>query len=104
MEVRYAHPDVEKFVLRLDVQAQAKTDRLVAFLAREGPILGMPFTKKIGPNLFELRILGTSNIRLLYTYKDTILWVVHAISKKRDAIPARDIALAKARLRALLHI
>jgi|SRR3989344_3506045 len=103
MEVRYAHPDVGEFIQGLEERTQAKIDRLIGFLAQEGPMLGMPFTKKVGPRLFELRVLGTSNIRLLYTYKGTILWIVHAMSKKRDTIPSRDMKLATMRVRTLLQ-
>ena len=100
-EVRYAHPDVGKFVLALDAHTKAKIDRLVGLFESRGPILGMPFTRKVVQRIFELRVLGSPNIRFLYAYKGRTIWILHSISKKRDAIPAKDIARAQARLRVL---
>ena len=103
-EVQYAHPSVGKFVLALDAHTKAKIERLIGLFESRGPILGMPFTRKIVQHIFELRVLGSPNARFLYTYKGRTIWILHGISKKRDSIPAKDIARAQARMRAVLHI
>ena len=96
--VYYVHPDVREFVKDLDRNARSKYDRLLSLLAQKGPQLGMPFVKKIHPRLYELRILGLHNVRLLYVFRQDEIWLLHGIRKKRDSIPPKDIALALNRL------
>ncbi len=94
----YAHPDVEEFVRRLENRTRAKFDRLNALLTQHGPALGMPFSRKVAPRLYELRVLGSPNTRFFYTFKGNVILFVHAITKKRDAIPSRDLLLARKRV------
>ena len=101
--VCYAHSSVETFADSLEKRVRAKVDRLIALLSYSGPTLGMPFSKKVAPKLYELRILGSPNVRFFYAFSGNTIWLVHGISKKRDAIPAKDIALALKRL-SLLRI
>ena len=96
--ISYAHPDVEVFAGDLERHTRAKFDRLNALLTRCGPAMGMPFSKKISSRLYELRVLGSPNIRFFYTFKGNTIWLLHGIAKKRDDIPSKDLALAQRRL------
>ena len=101
LKIYFAHSDVKSFILQLDERVQAKTERLIEYLASDGPVLSMPFSKKIASKLYELRVQGAPNVRLLYTFKDGSVWILHGFAKKRDDIPSSELERALARLRSL---
>jgi phage-related protein len=59
-----------------------------------------PLTKAIGDGLFELRHVGKLNTRVLWFFvKGRRIIAVHGIRSKGQAIPARDLATARERMR-----
>ncbi|MBT3864973.1 type II toxin-antitoxin system RelE/ParE family toxin [Candidatus Peregrinibacteria bacterium] len=61
----------------------------------------MPHSKKIDDKLFELRIRGKKEVRIIYCfYRNTII-LLHAFVKKTQKIPKRSILVAKNRLNSL---
>ena len=64
-----------------------------------GPNIGMPHTRAMGGGLFEMRAKGREGIgRAFYctTVGERIV-ILHAIIKKTEATPARDLDIARAR-------
>ena len=64
-----------------------------------GPNIGMPHTRAMGDGLFEVRAKGREGIgRAFYctTVGERIV-ILHAIIKKTNATPTRDLAIARAR-------
>jgi len=58
-----------------------------------------PLTKPINDGLFELRHVGKLNTRVLWFFmKGRRIIAVHGIRNKGQAIPARDIQTARARM------
>ncbi len=58
-----------------------------------------PLTKSIGSGLFELRHVGKLNTRVLWFFmKGRKIILLHGIRNKGRAIPARDLATARARM------
>ena len=54
----------------------------------------------LGDGLFELRHVGKLNIRVLWFYvRNRRIIAVHGIRNKGRAIPARDLATARERMR-----
>ena len=104
MEVVIAHPAVRKFIGGLGGPANSKTIRLLELLGREGAHLGMPVSRHLSGDIFELRILGTQNIRILYAPHDGRIYLLHAFAKKAQKMAQKDIALAHARLAQLRTI
>ena len=53
--------------------------------------------------LWEIRVLGKDNIRVLYTwrYKDTII-LLHGFIKKKQKTPRKDINIAMSRYEELM--
>jgi phage-related protein len=90
---------VEEFIDSLEVKSQARIARTLDLLEEFGIELGMPYTKYIEKQLWELRIrLGRNQYRIIYflhTEKTFIL--LHGFSKKTDAISRSDIEIAKNR-------
>ena len=59
-----------------------------------------PLSKALGDGLFELRHVGKLNTRVLWFFvKYRRIIAVHGIRNKSQAIPARDIETARARMR-----
>ncbi len=59
-----------------------------------------PLSKALGDRLFELRHMGKLNTRVLWFFmKNRRIVAVHGIRHKGQAIPARDIATARERMR-----
>jgi phage-related protein len=59
-----------------------------------------PLCKALGNSLFELRHVGKLNTRVLWFFvKGRRLVAVHGIRNKGQAIPARDLDTAAARMR-----
>ena len=59
-----------------------------------------PLSKALGEGLFELRHVGRLNTRVLWFFmKNRRVVAVHGIRHKGQAIPARDLATARERMR-----
>lgn len=90
MEV-YILEEVEFFIEHLDVKSKARVIRTIELLERFGHQLGLPYSKKILPDLFELRIRGRPALRIFYTYKKGKAIRLYAFVKKSQKIRKKDI-------------
>ena len=78
-------------------QVLAKFNRLADLLASLGPSLSLPYSRKITHELFELRIKGKNEIRVIYTkVKDTYI-LLHAFPKKTKKTPKKEIETSESR-------
>lgn len=103
MEVNYCHPDIAEFLETLEKPIKARVDRTIELLVTRKYQLVMPYSKKLEKDLYELRIQGTQNIRVFYTfYKDKIV-LLHAMTKKSQKLNQRNLETARRRL-ARLHL
>lgn len=59
------------------------------------------YTKKIRKDLYELRITGQEQIRVLYTTQGRTIILLHAFKKKTQKIPLKEIKTALSRLELL---
>jgi phage-related protein len=88
----------ERFVEGLDDQTIAQVRRMVGLLKRYGSSLEMPYSKALGGGLFELRIRGRREVRVIYAYRRGAYVLLHGFIKKMARIPQREMKTAKARL------
>ena len=59
-----------------------------------------PLSKPLGDGLFELRHVGKLNTRVMWFFvKGRRIILVHGVRNKGQAIPARDLETARARMR-----
>ena len=59
-----------------------------------------PLSKALGEGLFELRHVGKLNTRVFWFFvKNRRIIAVHGIRNKGQAIPARDLEIARERMR-----
>ena len=91
--------EVDALPLTLRVRYASLTQRMLEF----GPDLGEPHTKALGAGLLEMRLKGAEGIaRVLYcAMVGRRIVVLHSFVKKTDKIPAKDLALARNRLKEL---
>lgn len=70
-----------------------------------GPDLGMPHTRAMGQGPFELRLKAAEGIaRVFYcTIVDRQIVMLHQFVKKTEKTPARELAIARRRLKELTN-
>lgn len=90
----------DKFLDSLDEKQQRKIERVLAYIEEYGLVIAIPHVKKLADTpLWEIRILGQDNIRVLYAsiLKDSIV-VLHGFAKKSQKTPLKELKTALARL------
>ena len=90
---------VNAFLDRLDQSVSSEAYKLLDLLELHGHSLSMPVAKPIGGGLWELRLTGRPQIRILYGFCDGTPIVVLALQKQRSSIPPSAIVLAQKRFR-----
>ena len=90
---------VYEFLNDLDVSVCSEAYRLLDLLEQYGHFLAMPVAKPIGGGLWELRLTGRPQIRMLYGFCEGVPVVVLALQKQRSALSLVAIALAGKRFR-----
>lgn len=91
---------VQEFIDSLEIKAQAKVRDTIKLLQEFGIRLTSPHAKKVtGTDLWELRILGSDSIRVLYiAVTDKTFVLLHGFKKKKDKTPPKEIKVAEDRL------
>lgn len=92
---------VKEFIDSLAKTQKSKIFRVFQYMQEFGLQTPLPHVKKlIGTSLWEIRILGQDNIRVLYAapQKDTIL-LLHGFVKKKQKTPIRELGTALNRFR-----
>lgn len=91
---------VKDFLDRLLPAPKAKIFRIFQYIEQYGLSAVLPHVKKLsGTKVWEIRILGRDNVRVLYVIlsRDSIL-VLHGFIKKSQKTPNKDINIALFRL------
>ena len=94
MEVIYAGPKIERFIKDLSEPLGARVEKTIDLLVQYGNTLRLPHSKNVGRGLFELRVLGEIQIRILYTFRKNKAYLLHIFIKKTDRISPKDINYA----------
>ncbi len=101
MEVSFFDETIEIFLTKLEKSTIAKVLRTVDLLERFGNQLGMPHSKNIGHKLFELRIRGQQEIRLIYTFSGNKAVILHGFVKKSEKTPKKELLIVQQKLLSL---
>ncbi|MBU0982195.1 type II toxin-antitoxin system RelE/ParE family toxin [Patescibacteria group bacterium] len=101
MKIKIINRKIEVFIEGLEKIEVAKVLRTIDLLEKFGLKLGMPHCKKINNELFELRVKGKREIRILYSIKNGQIVLLHGFIKKTRKIPSKEILLAERRLKSL---
>lgn len=90
---------VNTFIDNLEASVRDEAYRLLDLLELYGHSLSMPVAKPIGGGLWELRLTGRPQIRMLYGFCEGIPVVVLALQKQRSALPQSALVLATKRFK-----
>ena len=101
MGIRIFDDSLEKFIHSLEKSTIAKVLRTTDLLEAFGSRLGMPHSKKVGANLFELRVRGNQEVRIFYTFQKTSIILLHGFVKKSQRTPPRELQVAFKKWRTL---
>lgn len=94
---------VSDFLDSLDKQTQSKLLRIVANIEEYGLLAVIPHIKKLsGTPLWEIRVLGKINARIIYVVPtQTKVILLHGFIKKSNRTPSKEIGIALMRFRGL---
>ena len=100
-QLDYYSESVRLEVDGLPVTLRARYALLTQRMMVYGPHLGEPHTKALGDGLLEIRLKGAEGIaRVMYCVMvGRRIVVLHSFIKKTDKIPAKDLTLARNRLK-----
>lgn len=104
MEVKYYNSKVVEFIENLDSATFAKVARTVDLLEQFGANIGMPHSRRIATGLYELRIRGKQEVRLLYAFYQGGAIVLHGFIKKSDRLPLNELRQALKKIELLDNI
>lgn len=93
------------FIKSLNEKQQRKIIRILTIIETYGLVTTIPHIRKlIGTPLWEIRILGQDNIRILYvTEEQDVIIVLHGFIKKSQKTPLKEIHIALQRLEGLIN-
>ncbi len=66
--------------------------------------LPMPYAKRLGNNLYELRIKGNQEVRIFYCFHLNKIVLISAFVKKSNKTPQKEIKTAISRLNVLTKL
>ena len=100
-EIIYYNEAARLWVDSLPVGIRAYYARITEAMRQYGPNLGLPYTRAMGDELFEIRARGKEGIaRIFYgTVVRGKIIILHGFVKKTDKTPRRELATARRRLR-----
>lgn len=85
---------LEKFIKSLESSTIAKVAHAIDLLQKHGNTLGMPRSKKLEGNLYELRVRGKQEIRIFYIFKGKQIYLLHGFKKQTQKTPRKEIEIA----------
>ncbi len=94
MEIRLTK-ETGNFIRGLDIRVQAKIEQRLILLEMFGHRIRMPHSRCILPGIFELRMVGKDNIRLIYTFDHGEAIVFHAFVKKTEEISGYEMGIIR---------
>jgi phage-related protein len=103
--VRFFSKRLEDEILALPAGFVARFLRYAERMEIHGPDLGMPHTRAMGKGLFELRRRAAEGVaRVFYcTIVDRQIVLLHQFVKKTEKTPAKELAIARRRMKELTN-
>lgn len=98
MNVVFFNHKIRDYLLSLPESSSAKAFRQIKLLETFGNKLGMPYSKQILHNLYELRIRGQQEVRIFYCFHQGQAVILHTFIKKSQKTPRKEIETALARI------
>lgn len=98
--IYYHSESVERAILKLPDGLLARYLRLTEVMQAYGPDVGMPHTRALGGNLYELRLKSKEGIARVFYCKVVHhkIIMLHSFIKKTEKIPLKELRIARKRL------
>lgn len=94
---------IKEFINDLNIKQRGKIFKQFTYIQRFGLTKAIPNIKKLTSNIWELRILGQDNFRIICSQvKVDLIVVLHVFVKQSAKTPERAIKLAETRLNKLI--
>ncbi|MBI2640994.1 type II toxin-antitoxin system RelE/ParE family toxin [Candidatus Roizmanbacteria bacterium] len=92
---------VAEFIKAQQPHVIAKIAHLIDLLEIHGNFLSLPHSKRLESNLYELRVRGKGEIRIIYAFLDKKIYLLSGFKKQKQKTPKKEIETARARLLSL---
>lgn len=92
MKTFFINSQIKKSVYSLNESTVSKIIKSTDLLETYGKNLGMPYSKKISQNLFELRTRGKQEVRVFYCFYKGKIILLHSFIKKTQKTPKKEIS------------
>lgn len=93
----------KEYIDQCDDQIFEKISRQIRYLKEYGLRSEVINLKKLkGYPIWEVRILGRDNLRILCCQTNDIIWILHIFAKKSMKTPLRDLAIGLKRYKELI--
>ena len=83
--------EVKQFMDTLDKPILAQLWRIIGLLEQFQFRLGMPYSKHLDRNLYELRLKGKIAVRITYTFRQENIVLFYGFIKKSQRIPKNEL-------------
>lgn len=93
---------VKEFIEEQEMSTRTKITHAIDFLENYGPYLKPPYIKKLQDKLYELRISGKIAIRIFYTMMNNEYYLLHALKKKSQKTPHKELQTALDRMKEII--
>jgi phage-related protein len=99
-QIKYYNRKLEEQILSLPSGLLARYLRLTDLMLEFGSNLGLPHTKPIESNLFELRVKSKEGIARVFfcTKIGKKIIMLHSFIKKSQKTPQKELKIAKSRM------
>lgn len=97
----FFNASVQAEIERWPTGIRASFARIAEQMVESGPNLGLPYTRPFGEGLFEIRAKGEEGIGRAFfcTLIGRRIVILHGFIKKTQQTPARELKLARKRLK-----
>lgn len=86
---------VDDFIKKQQPQAKAKIVHTIKLLGIYGNKLGLPHSKTLRSGLYELRIRGKEELRIIYCFgKQRTIYLLHGFKKQTQKTPTKELDIA----------
>lgn len=101
-ETTRSNSPVEEYIDSLPKNTVSKVSREIDLLKTYGNDLRMPHSKQLTNNLYELRIRGQIELRILYCFKNSKIYLIHIFKKETDKTPKKELNIGLSRKESIL--
>ena len=96
--LKFLRGDIYDFLLSFDDLTVSRIISSLELLDELGEQIRPPKSKKVAPDIYELRVIGSLSVRIFYTFQKGDIWILHAFPKKTQKIPKKELQVAITRL------